>query len=128
MTETHLLRWIVLLPLLAAMFHGLAIGLVRRSSDRRLVVALSCGSVIGSFVLSCVALGRLVQIPRGPARILVDDVYTWIGAGVSSTRFSAEFGFQLDPLSAVVILLVAFVGAGWLFGTFGAGMEYFPEA
>jgi len=110
-TETHLLRWIVLLPLLAAMFHGLAIGLVRRSSDRRLVVALSCGSVIGSFVLSCVALGRLVQIPRGPGRLLLDDVYTWIGAGVSSTRFSAEFGFQLDPLSAVMILIVTFVGA-----------------
>jgi len=109
--ETHVLRWIVFLPLLAAIYHGLAIGLVRRSSDRRLVAVLSCGAVIGSFVLSCVALGKLVQIPRGPTRILFDDVYTWIGAGVSSTRFSAEFGFQLDPLSTVMILIVTFVGA-----------------
>ena len=111
MNETHLLRWIVALPLLAALYHALAIGLVRRSSDRRLVIALSCGSVIGTFVLSCVALGKLVQIPRGPERFLVDDVYTWIGAGVLSTRFSAELGFQLDPLSAVMILVVTFVGS-----------------
>jgi NADH-quinone oxidoreductase subunit L len=110
-SETHVLRWIVLLPLLAALYHGLAIGLVRRSSDRRLVGVLSCGAVIASFVLSCVALGKLVQIPRGPTRILFDDVYTWIGAGVSSTRFSAEFGFQLDPLSTVMILIVTFVGS-----------------
>jgi NADH-quinone oxidoreductase subunit L len=111
MTETHLLRWIPLLPLLAALYHGIAIGLVRRASDRRLVVALSCGSVIGSFVLSCWALGKLVQIPRGPTRVLVDDVYTWIGAGVAATRFSAELGFQLDPLSAVMALIVTGVGA-----------------
>jgi len=110
-TETHLLRWIVSLPLLAAAYHGLAIGLVRRGSDRRLVVAVSCGSVIGSFVLACVALGQLVQIPRGPTRLLVDDVYTWIGAGVSTTRFSAELGFQLDPLSMVMLLVVTFVGS-----------------
>ena len=111
MTETHVLRWIVLLPLLAAIYHGLAIGLVRRSSDRRLVALISCGAVIGSFVLSCVALGKLVQIPRGPSRVLLDDVYTWIGAGVSSTRFSAELGFQLDPLATVMILIVTFVGS-----------------
>ena len=111
MTETHVLRWIVLLPLLAAIYHGLAIGLVRRSSDRRLVALISCGAVIGSFVLTCVALGKLVQIKRGPGRVLFDDVYTWIGAGVSSTRFSAEVGFQLDPLSMVMILIVTFVGS-----------------
>ncbi len=111
MNETHLLRWIVLLPLLAAVYHGLAIGLLRRASDRRLVAALSCGSVIGSFVLSCWALGKLVQIPRGPTRFLVDEVYSWFGSGVGSTRFSAELGFQLDPLSAVMILVVTFVGS-----------------
>jgi NADH-quinone oxidoreductase subunit L len=109
--ETHVLRWIVLLPLLAAIYHGLMIGLVRRASSRRLVVAVSCGSVIASFVLSCVALGKLVQIRRGPNRVLFDDVYTWIGSGVASTRFSAELGFQLDPLSTVMILVVTFVGS-----------------
>jgi NADH-quinone oxidoreductase subunit L len=109
--ETQLLRWIVLLPLLAAVYHGLAIGLWRRASDRRLVIALSCGSVIGSFVLSCWALGKLVQIPRGPTRFLVDEVYSWFGSGVGSTRFTAELGFSLDPLSAVMILVVTFVGS-----------------
>jgi NADH-quinone oxidoreductase subunit L len=110
-TETQLLRWIVLLPLLAAVYHAVAIGLVRRASDRRLVVAVSCGAVIGSFVLACVTLGKLVQIPRGPTRVLVDDVYTWIGAGVSTTRFSAELGFQVDPLSMTMLLIVTFVGS-----------------
>jgi NADH-quinone oxidoreductase subunit L len=41
------------------------------------------------------------------ARVLVDGVYTWIGAG----RFSAEFAFQLDPLSAIMILVVTGVGS-----------------
>ena len=111
MNETDVLHWIPLLPLLAAVYHGVVLGVVRRASDRRLVIALSCGSVIGSFVLTCVALGKLVQIPRGPNRVLNDELYTWIGSGVGATRFSAELGFQLDPLSTVMILVVTFVGS-----------------
>ncbi len=112
--ESELLRLIPLLPLLAALFHGLVIGVLRRRSSRRTVIALSCGSVALAFLTSCWAFVELVQLPEG-GRLLVDDVYTWIGAGVGDRVFTAELAFQLDPLSAVMILIVTgvgFLGAG----------------
>ena len=50
--ESELLRWIVLLPLIAAIFHGVMLGVVRRSTPRWVTIALSCGSVLLGFVLS----------------------------------------------------------------------------
>jgi NADH-quinone oxidoreductase subunit L len=108
-TETHasaLLRWIPALPLLAALLHGAWLVLVRRPFSRGLVVALSCGSVIGSFVLSCIALIELLSHPEGE-RTLSDALYTWIGSG----SFGAEAAFLLDPLSAAMILVVTGVGS-----------------
>ena len=101
-----LLRWIPLLPLAAAALHGVMLGLLRRTLSRGAVIAVSCGAVIASFVLSCVALGQLVVLPEGQ-RLMIDSLYTWVGAG----RFSAEASFQLDPLSAVMILVVTGVGS-----------------
>ncbi len=107
-TESALLRWIPLLPLAAAIFHGVVLGVVRRGeSPRALVIALSCGAVLCSFVLSCVALGTLLTQPGD----LVDDVYTWIGAGLGTEAFSAQLAFRLDPISAVMILVVTGVGS-----------------
>jgi len=103
---SELLRLIPALPLAAAVLHGIVLGLLRRESPRLLVVVVSCGAVLASFGLSVLSLFRLVDQPEG-ARILVDNVYTWIGAG----RFSGEVAFQLDPLSAVMILVVTGVGA-----------------
>jgi NADH-quinone oxidoreductase subunit L len=100
-TETETLRWIVALPLLAAAVHGVLLGLVRRTLERSLVIALSCGSVILAFVLSLVSLLRL------DGGVLVDPVYAWIGAGT----FSADVTFLMDPLSAVMCLVVTGVGS-----------------
>ena len=105
-----LLRWIPLLPLMAAIVHGVMIGVVRRPAKRWLVIALSCGSVIASFLLAGLCFFELVGM-EGPGRALVDNVYTWIGAGLGSQRFSAEMGFRLDPLSAVMCLVVTGVGS-----------------
>ena len=44
--ESDLLRWIPLLPLLAAVLHGVLIGVVRRSLAPNLVAAISCGAVV----------------------------------------------------------------------------------
>ena len=106
-TET-LLRWIPLLPLLTAIFHGVMIGVVRRPTPRWLVIALSCGSVAASFLIACVAFFTLAGLDEGAA--LVDRLYTWIGSGVGNGRFTAELGFRLDPLSSVVSLVVTGVG------------------
>jgi NADH-quinone oxidoreductase subunit L len=100
------LRWIVLLPLLGALVHGVLLVLVRRESAHPFVVAVSCGAPIGAFLITCVALMHLVGLPEGQ-RALVDEVYTWIGAG----RLSADMAFLFDPLSAVMCLIVTGVGS-----------------
>jgi NADH-quinone oxidoreductase subunit L len=104
-SHSELLRWIVALPLLAAVFHGVWLALVRRPFPRGAVVAISCGSVAGAFVLACAALVSLLARPEGE-RFLTDDLYTWIGSG----SFGAEAAFLLDPLSASMILVVTGVG------------------
>ena len=101
-----LLRWIPALPLLAAVVHGVGLALVRRPYPLGATILLSCGSVLASFLLSFWALIDLIALPEGE-RVLVDGVYTWIGAGA----FSAEVSFLLDPLSVVMCLIVSGVGA-----------------
>jgi NADH-quinone oxidoreductase subunit L len=102
----ELLRWIPGLPLIAALIHGVLLAVVRRSMPRRLTIALSCGSVMLSFAISFLAFIHLIGLPEGE-RVLMDDVYGWIGSG----RFSAEVAFLLDPLSAVMALVVTGVGS-----------------
>ena len=117
-TENELLRWIPFLPLLAAAYHGVVLSLVRRPTPRWLVVLLSCGSVLASLVLSCWALWDLIQLPEG-ARFLLDDVYTWFGSGVANEAFSADISFALDPISAVMCLVVT--GVGFLIHVYSIG-------
>ena len=117
-TENELLRWIPFLPLLAAAYHGVVLSLVRRPTARWLVIVLSCGSVLASFVLSCLALWDLIQLPEG-ARYLLDDVYTWFGSGVANEAFSADIAFALDPISAVMCLVVT--GVGFLIHVYSIG-------
>ncbi|HEX5066671.1 MAG TPA: NADH-quinone oxidoreductase subunit L [Myxococcota bacterium] len=112
------LRWIPLLPLLAAAVHGVMIGLVRRSAPRWFVNTLSCGSVGLSFLLSCYAFFRLVYL-KDDYRWLTDSLYTWFGAGVGDTRFSAEMGLRLDPLSSIMTLVVT--GVGFLIHLYSIG-------
>ncbi len=101
----ELLRWIVGLPLLGAIVHGVMLGLVRRELPRGLVIAISCVAPALAFLVSLVAFFQLRGLPVGQTA-LVDDVYTWIGAG----RLVAEMAFLFDPLSAVMCLIVTGVG------------------
>ncbi len=108
--DSDLLHWIPLLPLAAAIYHGVMIGLVRRQTPQTVVAAVSCGAVILAFVVSFMALLDLLDQPE-TSRLLVDNVYTWIGAGIGTSAISAELAFRLDPLSAVMILVVTGVGS-----------------
>jgi NADH-quinone oxidoreductase subunit L len=108
-TETDWLRWIPLLPGLAAAVHGVSLGLLRRPLTRAATIGLSCGAVGASFALACAAFWRLVQLPEG-SRVLTDNFYTWIGAGVGAEVVSADMAFLVDPLSAVMTLIVTGVG------------------
>jgi len=107
--DDPLLRWIPLLPLLSALVHGVSIGLLRRALPRAAVVALSCGTVLASFVVSWIVFATWVQQERGDA-VLVDVVTSWVGAGIGARAFSADVAFRFDPLSALMCLLVTGVG------------------
>ncbi len=109
-TQESLLRWIPLLPLLGAVFHGVMIGIVRRPTPRWGVIGISVGAVVLSFVLSCVAFVQLVTLPEG-SDVLVDHLYTWIGSGLGTSQFTADMAFRVDPLTAVMILVVTGVGS-----------------
>ncbi len=99
-TETAL-RWIVLTPLLGAALNGL----LGRRLPKRASGLLACGAVGVSFLLAVKVFLRLVAlVPE--ARMVTDSVYPWIGVGA----LRADFGFAMDPLSAVMTLVVTGVG------------------
>ena len=99
-----MIRWIALLPLVAATVHGVLIGLVRAKISDRLVFAVSLSAVTAALALSLFGLFDLVGV--GASERLVDSVGPWIGGGVGRRSFSAELAFQFDPLSAVFCLTI----------------------
>src|SRR5437899_1122592 len=97
-----MLLLIPLLPLLGF--------LVNASFGRRVskaaAAAVACGAMAGSFAVSLLAVRRLVAQPPD-LRAIVDQVFTWISSG----DFTAGFALRLDPLSAVMILVVTGIGS-----------------
>jgi NADH-quinone oxidoreductase subunit L len=100
------LRWIPLLPLIAAAASGAWLVFARRQLPRLAVIALACGAPILSFAISIDAVLALADLPVGE-RFFVDRVYAWF----SADPFHAELSFLLDPLSAAMALVVTGVGS-----------------
>jgi NADH-quinone oxidoreductase subunit L len=93
--------WLIpLLPLLGAVINGF----LGKRLSKGVIGAIACGSVAISFAISVGAfvemLGATDPLP------LVRNYFTWIQAG----SFDASFGFQLDRLSGLMILIVTGVG------------------
>jgi NADH-quinone oxidoreductase subunit L len=106
MENVSLIRWIPLLPLLAAginVFFGARLG-------RKNAGLLACAAVGLSFLISLYLFWLL------PASGLFQDaVFTWI----ESPPFRAELSFQVDALSAVMLLVVT--GIGFLIHVYSLG-------
>jgi len=96
---------LLLIPLLP--FAGF---LANASLGRRLPKAVSgtiaCSAIGASFVVSVLSVTRLLAQPV-EARAIAQDVFTWISAG----RVDVAFGLRLDPLSALMILVVTGIGS-----------------
>ena len=103
----ELLRWIPLLPLIAAVVSGVWLVFAPRGLPRSVIGALACGAPIASFLLSVRVVWELATGVEGPDPYLLDHVYTW----VSVHPFHAELSFLLDPLSAIMVLIVTGVGS-----------------
>ena len=109
------LIWLVpLLPFLGALLNGVVL---RNRLSKRGVDNVACGSVLLSLLIGMAAIGSYL----GSAEYAAGEgfrklLYTWIpagmqglpGGGVADLVF--EMGFLLDPLSAVMVFVVTFVG------------------
>jgi len=73
--------------------------------DKHLSSLISCSAIAVSFLLALYCVYSLLQL--APEHRVIDiDYFSWIQSG----GFSAPFGLHLDPLSAVMILVVTGVG------------------
>ncbi len=103
--------WIIIgWPLLAVALNLL----IGDRIGRRGVAWLACGSVFLAFLS---ALYAVVELARRPdtARVIGETLWTWMKVG----DFRVDVGLQLDPLSAVMVLVVT--GVGFLIHVYSAG-------
>ena len=129
------LIWIIpLLPALGFLLNGL---LGARVLPKNAVAWIACGAVLLSFLLSLGAILSLPTAGAGTAPGLAVDphahratltLYTWMPMGRSETgeALSVDWSYALDPLSAVMLLVVT--GVGFLIHVYSIGyMEHEPR-
>jgi NADH-quinone oxidoreductase subunit L len=107
MVEFDTLYLVPLLPLLGASI----LALLGRRMDKDLVSIIALGAVLTSFLVTVVATYTLVT--KGTP--LSNSVWTWIDVG----RFTIEFAFGFDQLTAALLLVVT--GVGFLIHLYSTG-------
>src|SRR5579863_359869 len=109
----HVLRHLWLIPFFP--LATAAVMLFGRRLKNGVVSALCVGSVALSFIFSVAAFFQLLSLPAAN-RIVTNHLFDWFPPvpyhtlGGVLAYFHADWGFQLDPLSAVMILIVTGVG------------------
>ncbi|HUV31502.1 MAG TPA: NADH-quinone oxidoreductase subunit L [Acidobacteriota bacterium] len=107
---TDYLYLILLFPLAGFLINGLLIGRL----PRPVISLVGCGSVGLSLVASVLAFFELKALPAD-ARVIEQVLFAWIPSG----SFHVDVAFLLDPLSTVMILVVA--GVGFLIHVYSVG-------
>jgi len=93
--------WLIpALPLFAAGLSALL-----KQSQRKAAASLAIGSLAISFLLSCCAFSATLHAPHGEVFREFQN-FTWLQFGESSLRL----GWVLDPLTAIMLVMVTFVG------------------
>ena len=101
MVALNWLLWLMpLLPLLGCLLNLFVI------RQERAAGLIASATVVGAFVVALVAAVGLAGLPEEGRRIMSVG-WAWISAGT----FQVPFGLMLDPLTAVMTLLVTGVGA-----------------
>jgi NADH-quinone oxidoreductase subunit L len=119
--STELLALIVLLPLLGALINGIA----GSRLPKTLVTLVATGSILGAFLLSLGAVAELVELRErsgDDGAMLITNLWSWIESGTLTVSAS----FMLDPLSAVMLLIVT--GVGFLIHVFSVGYMHSDKA
>ena len=99
-----------LFPLIGVLINGLLLGRL----PRPVVSFIACGTVGLSFITSVMLLFELIGMEAG-SRVLQQTLFAWI----PSATFNANVAFLVDPLSAVMILVVT--GVGFLIHVYSTG-------
>ena len=96
---------LLLIPLLP--FVGFVINaMVGRRLPKSVSGGVACAAVGGAFVVSLVSVMRLVALPP-ESRAIAWQVFEWVRSG----NLSVAFTLRLDPLSAVMILVITGIGS-----------------
>jgi len=109
--DTLNLLWLVpTLPLLGAILNGLGAGKL----PRPIVSAIGVGSVGLAFAIAVSSVRTLFQVPS-EERFFLQTLFSWIDSG----DLSVAVRLGLDPLSAVMMLVVT--GVGFLIHVYSTG-------
>ncbi len=108
--ELNVIRYILIFPLLGFLINGLAGGKI----GNKAVGLIANLTVFASFIIAVYVFVQLLGMQSG-ARLITDTVYTWISSG----SFTVDFKLMVDPLSAVMILVVS--GVGFLIHVYSIG-------
>ena len=103
--QTDFIRWIVFLPLLGAIVNGVLGAKIQKSFGKGAIALLACAPVVIAFGLSLYAFFVLKAL-EPEKRFLIDNLYRWIDLG----SLQVDMAFLIDPLSAVMILIVTGIG------------------
>lgn len=95
----------MLLPLLGAAVNGLLGAILQKRVGKWVISLFACAPVLISFLLSLQAFLNLLAL-KAEERFLIDRVYSWLSLGT----LHVDVSFWVDPLSAVMILVVTGVG------------------
>ena len=121
--QPYFLDHIWLIPLFPLATAAVMLFFGRRLSNQ-IVSWLCSGSVFVSFIFSAGAFFQLIAKPSGE-RVATKILFEWIPAGTYHmldgriATFIADWGFQIDPLSCVMILIVT--GVGFLIHIYSTG-------
>ncbi|HEY5974775.1 MAG TPA: NADH-quinone oxidoreductase subunit L [Geobacteraceae bacterium] len=96
--------WLIpFFPLVGVIINGL---FGKKIKNEAVIGGLGTLMVACSFLVSCGILFQLMGLPA-EQRVFEKVLFTWIQAG----PFKADIGFLVDPLSAIMILVVTGVGS-----------------
>src|SRR5438067_9252818 len=112
-----MMLWLVpVMPLFGAALNGV----VGKRLPKNAITTIALGTVGLSFLLALREFAAMQRLPENQLPIF-RDYFTWIQAG----RCQAQFGFMLDQLSGLMILVVT--GVGFLIHVYSAGYMQHEE-
>src|SRR6266850_16779 len=103
--QTDFIRWIVFLPLLGAIVNGVLGAKIQKRLGKGAIAIIACAPVVVAFILAVNAFFVLKGL-EPEKRFLIDNLYRWIDLG----SLQVDMAFLIDPLSAVMILVVTGIG------------------